>query len=407
MREKITKRLIESIKPKPRPYEVRDTSLPGFILRVQPSGSMSYLCQYERGKRITISKSTVLTPVQARDEAKLILADVAKGIDPKKDRVKKENISFGQFLEREYEPWVVTNLKRGDEEVTRLKRKFKEFYNKDINDISPWLLDKWKSKRIKSGISPRTVNRDIASIKAAFTRALKWGFLLENQLTELSLCRVENELRIRYLTTNEEIRLRKAIKSRDICNRTKRTNANNWRSVRKYKLKPDLSELSFFDYLEPMIIISLNTGLRRGELLSMKWEDVNFNEKIITVRAKNAKSRKLRHIPLNSEAYEILSSWKTTKKSRQEYVFINRDGNPLGSVKKAWKTLLIKAQIKNFRWHDMRHSFASKLVMAGVDLNTVRELLGHSDLQMTLRYAHLAPEHKAKAVAKLDSRTFK
>lgn len=82
-------------------------------------------------------------------------------------------------------------------------------------------------------------------------------------------------------------------------------------------------------------------------------------------------------------------------------VFPGKNGEKLKSVKKAWANILKLAQIKNFRWHDLRHHFASKLAMGGVDLNTIRELLGHSDIQMTLRYAHLAPQHKAKAVAVL------
>jgi integrase len=141
----------------------------------------------------------------------------------------------------------------------------------------------------------------------------------------------------------------------------------------------------------------MNTGMRRGEILSLEWQNADLTNKNLTVISENAKSGKTRHIPLNTEAFETLKNWKKDSPSNG-YVFTGQNGNPLLEIRKSWTTALEEAKISNFRFHDLRHHFASKLVMASVDLNTVRELLGHSDLTMTLRYAHLAPEHKAAAV---------
>lgn len=121
---------------------------------------------------------------------------------------------------------------------------------------------------------------------------------------------------------------------------------------------------------------------------------------MLTIEGAYAKSGKTRHIPLNTEALFVLKSWRQQTDSPQ-LVFPSKDGNRFDTIKKAWAGILKAAKIKDFRWHDLRHHFASRLVMADVDLNTVRELLGHGDMTMTLRYAHLAPEHKANAVEKL------
>jgi integrase len=100
----------------------------------------------------------------------------------------------------------------------------------------------------------------------------------------------------------------------------------------------------------------------------------------------------------------VLHGWRDQASDNEGLVFPGRNGGALNNVRRSWEGALRVAGIKRFRWHDLRHTFASKLVMAGVDLNTVRELLGHSDYKMTQRYSHLAPEHKAAAVAKLVRR---
>ena len=144
------------------------------------------------------------------------------------------------------------------------------------------------------------------------------------------------------------------------------------------------------------------TGLRRGEVFNLKWSDINLKAKTLTVTGETAKSGETRHIPLNTEAIDILKNWKAQNKG-QERVFYGKDGARLDNIKIAWMGMIADAKVKNFRFHDLRHSFAYNLVMKGAPLNTVRELLGHADLKTTLRYAHLAPDHKAEAVALLNS----
>jgi len=126
---------------------------------------------------------------------------------------------------------------------------------------------------------------------------------------------------------------------------------------------------------------------------------VDFKKQTIGLLGKN---RERRYVPLNKEALTALKEWEQQSNSKT-LVFCKPDGSPLSTVRRKWLDILHKAEIKNFRWHDMRHHFASWLVMSGVDLNTVRELLGHADIKMTLRYAHLAPEHKSLAVSKLPN----
>jgi len=156
--------------------------------------------------------------------------------------------------------------------------------------------------------------------------------------------------------------------------------------------------------LTTIVLLALNTGMRKGEIFNLDWRDVDLVGAQVTVRGEGAKSGQTRYIPLNSEAVDVLTSWRATTTQPDGYVFPGRgdsDDGRLDDVKKAWLPVVKAAKLQMFRFHDLRHSFASKLVMAGVDLNTVRELLGHADLKMTLRYSHLAPEHKAAAVAKL------
>jgi integrase len=399
MKAFIGNQLIARIKPGEKSYDIWDNKLTGFILRVNPNGNMVYRCEYARGKRITLGKTSVLTPAQARDRAKEILADVVKGHSPESRR--KTKYTLNEFIENEYAPWRRANRKRADEDIYRLKARFgDDFGNELLSNIIPLLVDRWRSKRVMSGIKPITVNRDIAILKALLSKAEEWGIISANPLSKFKPAAVDSVAKVRYLTKNEETRLKAALKNRDEKLKAARVKGNEWRKERGYDLYVDLSQFTLADHLTPMVLLSLNTGLRQGEVFSLHWDNINFEQAVLTVGGDNAKSGKTRHVPLNVIALQILKDWQE-QASTKGLVFQNYNGMQFDNVKKSWMSLLKSAEIENFRWHDMRHHFASKLVMAGVDLNTVRELLGHADIKMTLRYAHLAPEHKAKAVAKL------
>lgn len=146
------------------------------------------------------------------------------------------------------------------------------------------------------------------------------------------------------------------------------------------------------------MLLTLNTGLRQGELLALRWADVQATH--LTVRAVYAKAGRVRHVPLNAEARAVVARWRKSHPGGEQIV-LSRFGAPLVKIRKAWLDLVAEARIEDFRWHDLRHHFASRLVMAGVPLNTVRELLGHASLTMTLRYAHLGRDHLQAAVERL------
>jgi integrase len=248
----------------------------------------------------------------------------------------------------------------------------------------------------------------LAALKAALSKAVEWGLIDANPIAKVKLYGQDDNATVRYLSVDEETRLRAALIERDQHLRERRTRFNEWRQERGLKPFPEIGPGEFADHLHPIVLLAINTGMRRGEIFNLNWSSVNLDKAILEVAGPGAKSGKTRHIPLNSEALGALQTWQK-QTSGVGLVFPGNSGGRLTNINHAWETLAKRAQLTDFRFHDCRHHFASRLVMADVPLNTVRELLGHSEISMTLRYAHLAPEHKADAAhrAKVGGRTLR
>jgi len=410
MKTKLTARLVDSLKPNGETFSVRDTETVGFFLRITPKGVMTYYVDYRLSnggrKSYRIGPAANITTGQARTIAKKFLGDVADGNDPQARKVETRRkaemaalSTLGAFFDHKYEPWLQVERKSGPATITRLRSCFGEWADMPMTDITPWHVEKWRANRKKAGIKPTTINRDVVALKAALQKAVDWGVIEKHRLADLKPEKTDDTGRVRYLDLSEEETLRKSLRKRDDRLKEGRRNANKWRAERGYPLLPDIG--TYADHLEPLVLLAMNTGMRRGELFNLLWTDISLDREILTIRGTGAKSNKTRHVPLNIESLRVLTAWNR-QRTESAYVFPGKEGKRLGNIKTSWGSVIKISGINDFTFHDLRHHFASRLVMSGVDLNTVRELLGHADIKMTLRYAHLAPEHKAAAVRMLD-----
>ncbi len=371
-------------------------------MRIQPTDYSAYYCEYGRGKRKKLGKLPDVTPEQARRKAESLLAGLTLGDKtPAEKKRKAKTHDLKGFIENEYGPWCKTNRKSGAATVARIKAAFfDDLGNKKLPEITLWLLKKWRTARRKAGKKPATIHRDTVALRAALAKAVEWKLLDAHPLRDIKPLKTDRCGVVRYLTKDEEKRLRTALAARDAQIIEGRDSGNLWRKQRSYDLLPAITG-PYGDHLTPAILLTINAGLRRGELLCLTWDAVNLKANIMTVKGETAKSSTTRHVPLNKEARDVLTAWKK-QSDGTGLVFPARDGGKLDNMKKSWAGVLAEAKITGFRWHDTRHSFASRLVMAGADLYVVKELLGHSTIATTEKYAHLAPEHKQAAVALLD-----
>ena len=221
--------------------------------------------------------------------------------------------------------------------------------------------------------SPATINRYMSALSHVFTIAIReWGWIEDSPIRKISKQK-EPRGRMRYLSDEERIKLIEA--ARDIEDPT----------------------------LYTVIVLALSTGARQGELLGLSWKDVDFKRGLLTFH--ETKNGERRTVPLTGLAHDLLKERHSKRDKIGSLIFPSETNTPL-RVDRPFQALLAQTDIKDFRFHDLRHSAASYLAMNGASLAEIAEVLGHKTLQMVKRYAHLSEAHTSKVVASMNAKIF-
>lgn len=240
----------------------------------------------------------------------------------------------------------------------------KSFFGDDLEKITPTRIEDFKAVMLEK-YSNAYVNRYLACLKTIFNLGIKNELITYNPMKAVKMLKEDNQ-KIRYLTEDEESRL--------------------------FEFLPE--------HLKPIVICALQTGLRKSNILQLRWELVDLDFKFIEVLAQNNKGHKIIKIPISDKLLQILTELPRIS----EYVFVNPDtGQPYKDISEGFNNALKKAKIENFRFHDLRHTVATRLVEKGIDLRVVQEIMAHSTIVTTQRYMHPTPKRKLEAIAVLNS----
>jgi integrase len=298
---------------------------------------------------------------EADDVARLIVKNKIKEIYEKSECMLSDLIS--QYIEL-----IKIENKTWDDKIVRLKRFFKFVGDKNLSEITPAECQGFITNISKTKFTKATVNRYIATIKHLFNKAIEWELLDRNPMRNIKLFR--ETPRLRFYTASELERLIKAA-----------------RELSEQKISQN-QYLFFY-----IMMTAIYTGMRLGEIINLKWMDIRDDNFVI----QNSKSGLKRIVPIKRELMDILKDLPTVN----EYIFpLHRKEADV--ITKIWHKVRESACVKDGRFHDLRHTFGSNLIKSGVDIVTVKEILGHSDLKMTQIYTHSSISQKKAAIGNLS-----
>ena len=361
---KLTKRFVESIIPDThKMIKHWDTELKGFGLIVLPSGRRTYCVQYRNVNRVKkmfkIGTHGQVTTEEARSLAKKYLGGVIHGHDPAEK--KKDNCTLPTIneLARDY---ILHHGEKKKQKSLKEDRKLLKniilpaFGKKNVANVSRRDIEILHSEHKQT---PYQANRTLALLSKMFTLANGWEWRENNPVKGIE--RYPEEKRDRWLTA-EELKIL-------------------WKVLDEY---PNQLTACIFKLL-------ILTGARKGEVLNATWDQFDLKKGVWTKPSHLTKQKKKEHLPLSTQALEILETMKA--QSISPFLFPGKvEGQPVQEIKRVWETIRKKSGFANLRIHDLRHTHASHLVSSGLSLSIVGKLLGHTQASTTQRYAHLADE---------------
>lgn len=283
---------------------------------------------------------------------------------------KKQRPRLADFIREQYLPWAKIHHKPSNHQSDRWRCDvlIEAFGKLRLDEINAFNIEHFKRKRMNEKTkhdkmrAPASVNHEIVLLSSVLRLAQEQGHLETNACRKVKKLRLNNR-RTRYLSDEEETRLLTACFGRR-------------------------------QHLTPLIRLALNTGMRRGELFKLEGRDIDWSRRIVHVR--DPKNGRDRAIPLNDEARRVLEGMPETKAG--ELIF------DCGDIKRAWASACRIAEIEDLHFHDLRHTFATRLADAGADAFTIAALLGHTTIQMTSRYTHATDQGKVAALENLANR---
>ena len=326
-----------------------------------------------RRKRYTIRLGSI-----TKSEARHIVAGIkAKIISGEWDE-EREPVPLVRDILSAYEKHYLKNTnarKRSVEcHIQRIERFRKYIGSVRASEVSWFTIENYKSRRLKEGASKSTVNRELRILKSAFNKAKALG-IYKGEVPPIEFFKESKNERLRFLTPEEAEKLISACP----------------------------------EWFRPVVVFALNTGLRAGEIFSMKWENVDFKNRVLRIEPGYTKTKDTYTLPMNDAVYSLLKEIRKKQADcgiKHGYVFTNSRGLPYKyedrTYRKVFVTACRKAGIKDFRFHDLRHTFASWVAINSKDIYAVQKLLNHKKIETTKRYAHLTERYLRDVVNSLS-----